>query len=277
MSPVVAGLVALVLAVITALLAVPASAERRSRARWRSTPPVLPVPDRRRRAPGLAGAAGAVALMVVGGQMDGARGGVVAAALVVVAGTVLRIGVLHARDRRAIRARAEVARACAVLASYVRVGQVPAEALVLVAADCPVLAEAAAVQQIGGDVPATLRAQAAQPGHAGLLDLARAWQVTSSSGAPMAPALEEVASGLASDESLRSVVSAELAAPRSTGKLMAVLPLVGVGLGYLLGGRPLEWLVAGPVGWACLLLGLLLAAAGVLWIEGLARNAAAGG
>ena len=47
--------------------------------------------------------------------------------------------------------------------------------------------------------------------------------------------------------------------------------------GYLLGGRPLEWLVAGPVGWACLLLGLLLAAAGVLWIEGLARSAAAGG
>ena len=93
----------------------------------------------------------------------------------------------------------------------------------------------------------------------------------------MAPALEEVASGLASDESLRSVVSAELAAPRSTGKVMAVLPLVGIGLGYLLGGRPLEWLVAAPVGWACLLLGLLLAAAGVLWIERLARSAAAGG
>jgi tight adherence protein B len=73
------------------------------------------------------------------------------------------------------------------------------------------------------------------------------------------------------------VVSAELAAPRSTGKLMAALPLVGVGLGYLLGGRPLEWLVAGPPGWACLLLGLLLAAAGVLWIERLARDAAAGG
>ena len=277
MSPVVAGALALVLAVVTALLAVPASAERRSRARWRPTPPVRLAPDRRRRAPGLAVAGGAATFVVVGGQVDGARGAVVAVALVVAAGTVLRIAVLHGRDRRAVRARSEVARACGVLASYVRVGQVPAEALVLVALDCPVLAEAAAVQQIGGDVPGTLRAQAALPGHAGLLDLARAWQVTASSGAPMAPALEEVASGLASDESLRSVVSAELAAPRSTGKLMAVLPLVGVGLGYLLGGRPLEWLVAGPVGWACLLLGLLLAAAGVLWIEGLARTAAAGG
>ena len=277
MSPVVAGALALVLAVVTALLAVPASADRRSRARWRPTPGAVPVRDRHGRAPQLAGVAGAAVLVVLGALVDGARGGVVAAALAVAGGTVLRLVVLRARDHRAVRARSEVARACGVLASYVRVGQVPAEALVLVAADCPVLAEAAAVQRIGGDVPGALRARAAQPGHGGLLDLARAWQVTSSSGAPMAPALEEVASGLASDESLRSVVSAELAAPRSTGKLMAVLPLVGVGLGYLLGGRPLEWLAAGPVGWACLLLGLLLAAAGVLWIEGLARSAAAGG
>lgn len=277
MSPVVAGTLTLVLAALTAFLAVPPSVERRSRARWRPAPPVVPPSGRHAWSRRLAGTAGGAALVVGGGLVDGARGGVLAAALVVVVGTVLRIGVLHARDRRAVGARSEVARACEVLASYVRVGQVPAEALVLVAADCPVLAEASAVQQIGGDVSAALRAQAAQPGHGGLLDLARAWQVTSSSGAPMAPALEEVASGLASDESLRSVVSAELAAPRSTGKLMAVLPLVGVGLGYLLGGRPLEWLVAGPTGWACLLLGLLLAAAGVLWIEGLARAAAAGG
>lgn len=277
MSPVVAGALALVLSVVTALLAVPAPAERRSPARWRPTPGAAPAPDHRGLGRGLAGVAGAAVLVGLGGLLEGARGGVVGAALVVAGATVLRLVVLHARDRRAVRARSEVARACGVLASYVRVGQVPAEALVLVAADCPVLAEAAAVQQIGGDVPGALRARAEQPGHGGLLDLARAWQVTSSSGAPMAPALEEVASGLASDESLRSVVSAELAAPRSTGKLMAVLPLVGVGLGYLLGGRPLEWLVAGPVGWACLLLGLLMAAAGVLWIEGLARAAAAGG
>ena len=277
MSPLVTGALALVLGVVTALLAVPASTERRSRARWRLPPGGVPVPGdhgwRRR----LSLVAGAAVPVVAGGLLAGARGVVVAAALVVAGGTVLRLVVLQARDRRAVRAQSDVARACGVLASYVRVGQVPAEALVLVAADCPVLAEAAAVQQIGGDVPGTLRVRAAQPGHGGLLDLARAWQVTSSSGAPMAPALEEVAAGLASDESLRSVVSAELAAPRSTGKLMAVLPLVGVALGYLLGGRPLEWLVAGPIGWGCLLLGLLLAAAGVLWIEGLARVAAAGG
>jgi len=277
MSPALAAALAVVLAGVTATLAVQRSPAARSRARLRSAPVTEVALERRGRAGLLLAAATSAGVLTLGVLVDGTRGGVLAAAVTVAGGTVVRIALLHASDRHAQRARSQVARACGILASYVRVGQVPAEALVLVAADCPVLAEAAAVQQIGGNVPDALRSRSVQPGHGGLLDLARAWQVSSSTGAPMAPALEEVASGLAADESLRSVVSAELAAPRSTGKLMAVLPLVGVALGYLLGGRPLEWLVAGPAGWACLLLGLLLASGGVLWIERLARSAAAGG
>ncbi len=277
MSAGLAAALTVVLAAVTASLAVPRSPSARSRARLRPAPTDAAEVGRHSRVGLLLATLAAGGVLAVGMLVDGVRGTVLAAALTIAGGTVLRIVVLHARDRRARRAQSDVARACGILASYVRVGQVPAEALVLVAADCPVLAEAAAVQQIGGNVPDALRSRSGQPGHGGLHDLARAWQVSSFSGAPMAPALEEVASGLASDESLRSVVSAELAAPRSTGKLMAVLPLVGVGLGYLLGGRPLEWLVAGPTGWACLLLGLLLAAGGVLWIERLARAAAAGG
>ncbi|MGI3779730.1 MAG: type II secretion system F family protein [Janthinobacterium lividum] len=276
MTPGLAAALTLVLAAVTAALAVPRSSAARSRARLRPLPASEGGGDRRGCFGLLLTVMTVASVVSLGLLVDGARGAVLAAAATVAGGTVARIAVLHARDRRAQRAQSDVARACGILASYVRVGQVPAEALVLVAADCPVLAEAAAVQQIGGNVPDALRSRSVQQGHGGLLDLARAWQVSSSTGAPMAPALEEVASGLASDESLRSVVSAELAAPRSTGKLMAVLPLVGVGLGYLLGGRPLGWLVAGPTGWACLLLGLLLAAGGVLWIERLARAAAAG-
>lgn len=258
-------------------LAVPPSVAERSRARLR--PPGRPTGEAlRRRWPSVLVSVVLVAgLVTTGSLVSGARGAVLALAVCIAAGTVARVLALHREDRRARQARTDVARACGVLASYVRVGQVPAEALVLVAQDCPVLTEAAAVRRIGGDVVEVLRRLARAPGHAGLGDLARAWEVSSASGAPMAPALEEVASGLESDESLRSVVAAELAAPRSTGKVMAVLPLVGVALGYLLGGRPLAWLVGGPVGWACLLLGLLLAAGGVLWIERLARSAAAGG
>ena len=277
MSGGLAAALTVLLAAVAVALAVPRSAAARSRDRLRTVAPAVGPQQRRRRPAVLIALAAAAAAVGLGVAVDGSRGGVLAAAVTIAGGTVVRILALHGQDGRAHGARSDVARACGVLSSYVRVGQVPADALVLVAADCPVLAEAAAVQRIGGDVPDALRAAARRPGHEGLLDLARAWQVSSTTGAPMAPALEEVAAALASDESLRSVVSAELAAPRSTGKMMAVLPLVGVGLGYLLGGRPLQWLVAGPLGWACLLLGLLLAASGVLWIERLARAAAAGG
>jgi len=82
-----------------------------------------------------------------------------------------------------------------------------------------------------------------------------------------------VADGLAADQSLRAVVAGELSAPRATGKVMAVLPGCGVGLGYLLGGDPIDWLLAGPLGWGCLLGGVVLACLGVLWIEALAQRA----
>ncbi len=170
-----------------------------------------------------------------------------------------------------------MARACAALAAQLRIGQVASEALVVAAADCPVLREARDAQDLGGDVTRVWRSQAQRPGFAGLIDLARAWQVSSQSGAPMSAVLEHVADGLAADQSLRAVVAGELSAPRATGKVMAALPGCGVGLGYLLGGEPVGWLLAGPLGWGCLLGGVVLACLGVLWIEVLAERAAGRG
>ena len=68
------------------------------------------------------------------------------------------------------------------------------------------------------------------------------------------------------------MVASELSAPRATGKVMAALPGCGIGLGYLLGGDPIHWLLGGPLGWGCLLAGVVLACLGVLWIEALARQ-----
>jgi tight adherence protein B len=185
------------------------------------------------------------------------------------------LGLVGQRQRGAAarQARTSVAQACAVLASHLRVGQVASEALTLAAADCPVLREVHRVAAIGGDVTRTWRTQATAEGHEGLLDLARAWHVSSETGAPMSATLEQVAASLAADQALRTVVSSELAAPRATSKVMAALPALGIGLGYLLGGEPLRWLVAGPFGWVCLLGGVGLACLGVLWIETLARQA----
>ena len=90
----------------------------------------------------------------------------------------------------------------------------------------------------------------------------------------MSATLGQVSAGLVADQSLNAVVAGELSAPRATGKVMAALPVCGIVLGYLLGGDPIDWLLDHPVGWGCLLAGVLLACLGVLWIETLARRVA---
>jgi tight adherence protein B len=221
---------------------------------------------------GLVVAGGAVAAGVL---LAGARGAVLTLAGIVVTGTVLRLVTQRVRQASTLRSQTEVARACDRLASHLRVGQVPTAALAAAAADCGILREAREVQELGGDVTRVWQAQAGRDGQEGLRQLARAWLVSIDTGAPMSATLQEVATGLSADQDLRSVVSGELASPRATGKVMAVLPFCGVAMGYLLGGDPIGWLVADRFGWACLLGGLLLACAGVFWVEQLGRAAAA--
>ncbi len=206
--------------------------------------------------------------------IDGARGGLLSAAGAMILITAGRLLVQHRRRRTVIINQIAVSRACNALAAQLRIGQVPAEALITAAVDHPVLADAERVLAIGGDVARVWRAQARRDdGHAGLGEVARAWQVSLETGAPMAATLEQVAAGLAADHRLQAVIAGELAAPRATSKVMAMLPFCGIGLGYVLGGDPIGWLLAGPLGWGCLFLGALLACAGVLWIEALARQA----
>jgi tight adherence protein B len=198
----------------------------------------------------------------------------VVTALLIIVATVARLSVQDFRGRRVARARTEVAHACSVLASQIRVGRVPAEALHSAAVDCPVLADASRVQDLGGDVSTAWRVTSTRPGHAGLGDLARAWQMSSQTGAPLARSLEQVSEALTAEVALRTVVAGELAASRATGKIMAALPFLGLGMGYLLGGDPLHFLLSNPYGWTCLVVGVALAAAGVLWIDWLSRLAA---
>lgn len=209
----------------------------------------------------------------VGILLGEARGSVLALAGVIVAGVVVWLVWQRGRSRAALMAQVEVAHACQVLSSHLRVGQVPTEALAVASADCPVLLRALQVHAVGGDVTAVWRSQGRAPGHGGLLELARAWQVSVQTGAPLSATLEQVAASMSAEESLRAVVAGELASPRATSKVMAALPACGIGMGYLLGGDPLQWLLGGPAGWACLIGGLLLAGAGVVWIELLADQA----
>lgn len=219
---------------------------------------------------------GAVAATLAACLAGGAVAGVLVCAVACPAVTVaVLVGRHRARNRRR-RARAEVARAAETMASLLRSGRVPTVALAEAARDIDVLRTAAATSAAGGDVAGALRRAADAPGHEGLTHLAESWQVATRAGASLSGAWERAAAALAMHQEVERIVVAEVAAARAGGRIMAALPVVGLALGYVLGGDSLGFLVGTPPGWACLLGGIALGCAGVLWSDRLA-DAAAGG
>lgn len=180
---------------------------------------------------------------------------------------------------RGVRRREAQARSAAVIelvdamAAELRAGRMPVEALAAAAAGGPLglepLARGAAE---GQGVAEGLESAASAPGAHGLLAVASCWRVAGQSGAGLARGLEHVSVGLRNEQSVAREVAGQLAGPRATARLLAVLPAFGWLLGSALGADPLHVLVTTGSGWVCLLLGLPLQVAGWWWIE---RGAAA--
>lgn len=199
--------------------------------------------------------------------------------------------VLTETGRRALRRRREAAvresertgavEACAVLAAELTAGRGPADALAAAAtvATGPVataLATAAAGVPFGGQVPEVLTAAAGSSAVPDLLrGLAACWSVCSTTGAGLAAAVDRLTEVLRAEHRQRREVEAELAAPKATAALLALLPLVGTLLAAGLGAKPLQVLLHTPVGISCLLLGVALDLIGLWWTGRLV--AAAGG
>lgn len=129
------------------------------------------------------------------------------------------------------------------------------------------LAPAAAAARTGGDVPEALR-RVRLPGTAdGLTRLAAAWQVSDSSGAPLADVLERVDADLGARRRHRARIIAELATATVTVRLLAMLPLLGLGLGHALGADPVHVLLHTRIGAVCALTALALQVVGLLWAD----------
>lgn len=92
----------------------------------------------------------------------------------------------------------------------------------------------------------------------------------------MTKSLDDLAQALRDDEALELVITSEAAGPRASGKIMAVLPFVATGMGYLMGGDPVGFLIGSSYGWACLICGCAFACGGVLWMDRVASRATAG-
>lgn len=149
--------------------------------------------------------------------------------------------------------------AVTALAAELRAGLSPDRALV--AALGPVWPRTRAVASWGGDVVVALRAEC-DPVAA---HLAACWQVGITTGAPLADIVERLARAERDAADARVELRSALAGPTATAQMLALLPILGLGLGYMLGADPLTWFVTDPLGIPVLLAGALLTGAGVLW------------
>ncbi|WP_158251166.1 type II secretion system F family protein [Cryobacterium sp. Y11] len=106
------------------------------------------------------------------------------------------------------------------------------------------------------------------------LGLAAAWQVATQAGAPLAGCLRELAASLRELGQVQRDLEVALAEPRATGRLVMVLPLIGILFGSLMGFDSLHTLFATVPGLVCLAGGGLLMLAAARWNRALVRRAA---
>ncbi|MCL2490335.1 MAG: hypothetical protein FWF36_06405 [Propionibacteriaceae bacterium] len=189
-----------------------------------------------------------------------------------IAATVIWLVSRGVTGRRAASNERQVIRACSVIAGQLDTGEIPARALAIAAEDAPLLAPTVGALAVGGDVAAELAQLAGQPGCAGLAEMARGWRLCERTGMPLAPLMRQVADSLVQLGDIRDQRRAELASSRSTSRLLAGLPVVGIGMGFLVNANPLDFLSSSLAGHLCLIGAATMASAGLIWTEVLTRE-----
>ena len=256
---------AALLSLAAALLILPASTRRRLDALGfavarRRRPPVLPC----------AGVAAALAVVLPAG---------------LVAATAILGVTWWIRRRRCIREKRRAAESSAlqgaleVLVGELRVGAHPVAAFGVAASevDGPVaesMRAVAARARLGADVPAGLRsvsAGSALPAHWERLGVC--WQLAQDHGLSIAPLMQTAQRDVVERERFSARVDAGMTGARTTALVLAGLPLLGIGLGELIGAAPLSFLLSGGVGGWLLVIGVALVCAGMLWSDRITARA----
>jgi len=161
------------------------------------------------------------------------------------------------------------------MAAELRAGILAQRVLAGLVPDFPFLGAAARAAELGGDVATALRVGGSEPGGELLTDLAAAWFVADRSGAPLAHVLDRLEETARTDREVDREVQAGIAPARATGRLMAILPLVGLSLGSGMGADPFAMLTNTLLGALCLAGGSALACMGVAWVNKIALSAEA--
>ena len=176
--------------------------------------------------------------------------------------------------RRRTRMRAALRESLAEVVADVRAGQPPERALTRALADrdAALAPRTLAAARWGGDIVGALRDDAHAAAQPLLASAAACWSVAATQGAGLADALDRLVAQDRRAEEVRRQLEAHLAAPRATARMLALLPAFGLVLGIAVGGDPIGWLLGTPLGAACLVLGLLLIALGLLWATRIAAR-----
>lgn len=104
-------------------------------------------------------------------------------------------------------------------------------------------------------------------------DLAAAWEIATTVGAPLAEVLRMIAETLRDAASAADDVRIALAEPAGTARLLLLMPFAGLLLGFALGFDTVSVIVGNPIGAACVVMGLLLMLAARIWTRKLLDRA----
>lgn len=250
-----------------ALLVLPPGRARRRYAAVQS--PVQPAP--RFRVPA---AENAVVLLCIPSGIIGGLGGLVSSALLA---ATLRTRMRRTRRTRSRdEARKHLLDGLEIVIAELRVGAHPVSAASAAAAECTGSAArafeiASARARLGGSAADGLQRDDATIG-AELGRIAEAWRIADQHGLALAELLEAARRDLLARIRFGARLDSALAGARATAGVLAGLPLLGIGLGQLMGAAPLRVLLGGGMGSVLLVIGTGLACVGLLWSDAITRR-----
>lgn len=111
--------------------------------------------------------------------------------------------------------------------------------------------------------------------HTFLANCANLLEISSSSGSSINGALTQISQALINRRKQEQLIATELASTKATVFVLAGLPIMGLGMGLILGTDSISWLLGSMAGRVCLVIGLGLEVVGWLWIKRLLNRALA--
>ncbi|MGI5224077.1 type II secretion system F family protein [Actinoallomurus sp. CA-142502] len=210
---------------------------------------------------------------VLGPRPAGATGPVPSAVIARLRGTA---GSLTGRRKRLAGRRSAVIELCDAIATELAAGRPAATALTSAAEalqDVPGLSAVTDAARNGDDVAEALIRASQTQGNEALRLLAGCWRIGVDRGGMLAAVIDGLADSLRDEQSHREDIALQLAGPRATARLLAVLPALGLAMAAALGAKPWTFLFGSLPGALCLCLGAALDALGLWWTSHLATSA----